>query len=506
MAQEHNREDEEAPGTEPRSGNEEKESASTAAGNNQIYNEKDYLVAWDQNDPANPLNWSTLYRAWLTFILGMLALAASLASSILAPANSVLAQYLGLSEEVVVLQVSLYVLGFCFGPLVWGPMSEVWGRRVSLLPPMVGLALFTIGTAVSKNAASVFITRFFSGIFGSAPVSNVSAALGDMWSKEYRGIAVSLYAVAVVGGPTLGPVIGSALLVDPSLGWRWTMYLTAIFIGFMAALSFFCFPEVYSPTLLKRKALRLRKETGDNRYWHPQERIKVDVKSIVTKQFSRPLKMLFTEPMVAVICFYASFVFSILYLSLEAFPIAFAEMRGWSTVVSSLPFVASFIGILCALAINIGNQPRYIRISKAAGGRPVPEARCPPMIVGGIFFFVGLFLFGWTAYPKYHWILPIIGCAFIGAGFNSIFQQCINFLVDTYGPYAASATAANTILRSIFAAGLPLATRPMIQAIGMGSSMSILGAVATVAIPVPFLFMKYGLALRRRSKFAPTLE
>ena len=166
---------------------------------------------------------------------------------------------------------------------------------------MVALALFSIGTAVSKNAQSVFITRFFSGVFGSAPVSNVSAALGDMWSREHRGIAVSLYAMAVVGGPTLGPVIGSALLVNPYLGWRWTEYLTAIWVGAAAALSYFCLPEVYGPVLLKRKAQRLRKETGNDRYWHPHERIKVDVKSIVTKQFSRPLKMLFTEPMVVLI-------------------------------------------------------------------------------------------------------------------------------------------------------------------------------------------------------------
>ena len=371
---------------------------------------------------------------------------------------------------------------------------------------MVVLAIFSIGTAVSKNAQSVFITRFFAGVFGSAPVSNVSAALGDMWSREHRGIAVSLYAVAVVGGPTLGPVVGSALLVNPSLGWRWTEYLTAICVGTVVVLSFFALPEVYGPVLLKRKAQRLRKETGNDRYWHPQERIKLDVKSIVTKQFSRPLKMLVTEPMVAAICFYASFVFAILYLTLEIFPIVFSEMRGWSTVVSSLPFLSSFVGIVCALAINIGNQPRYIKISRAAGGRPVPEARCPPMIAGGVIFFVGLFLFGWTADPKYHWIIPVIACAFIGAGFNSIFQQCINFLVDTYGPYAASATAANTFLRSIFAAGLPLATRPMVDRFGVGPAMSILGAVAVVLVPVPLLFMKYGVALRKRSKFAPVHE
>lgn len=92
---------------------------------------------------------------------------------------------------------------------------------------------------------------------------------------------------------------------------------------------------------------------------------------------------------------------------------------------------------------------------------------------------------------------------FIGAGFNVIFQQCINFLVDTYGVYAASAVSANTFLRSIMAAGLPLAAQPMFHNLGVGPAMSILGAVATIAIPVPFVFMKYGLALRKKSSFAP---
>jgi hypothetical protein len=87
----------------------------------------------------------------------------------------------------------------------------------------------------------------------------------------------------------------------------------------------------------------------------------------------------------------------------------------------------------------------------------------------------------------------VFATLFIGAGFNVIFQQCINFLVDTYGVYAASAVSANTFLRSIMAAGLPLAAQPMFHNLGVGPAMSILGAVATIAIPVPFVFMKYGL-------------
>jgi len=139
------------------------------------------LVEFTLHDPENPREWSTLYKSWITLVLGMLALSSSLGSSIIAPAQPAIAAYIGASSEVTVLCVSLYILGFAFGPLLWAPISEIWGRRVSMIPAMLCLGLFSIGTATSKNAASVFITRFFGGLFGSAPVSNVSAALGDIW-------------------------------------------------------------------------------------------------------------------------------------------------------------------------------------------------------------------------------------------------------------------------------------------------------------------------------------
>jgi len=99
-----------------------------------------------------------------------------------------------------------------------------------------------------------------------------------------------------------------------------------------------------------------------------------------------------------------------------------------------------------------------------------------------------------------------VAAGFIGAGFNVIFQQCINFLVDTYRLYAASATSANTFLRSFMACGMPLVAKPMFNRLGVGPAMSLLGGVATLMIPVPFLFMKYGLELRKKSKFAPVEE
>ena len=469
--------------------------------------EKDqYLVDWEPNDLDNPRNFSNAKKSFITFQLGMLALAASLGSSIIAPAENVIAQYTHVSTEVSVLSISLYILGFACGPLCWAPISEIWGRKWSMIPAMICLGIFSIGTAVSKNAASIFVTRFFGGVFGSAPVSNVAAALGDIWAPKVRGTAVTLYAVAVVGGPTIGPVIGSALTVNRHLGWRWTEYILAIWTFAAVALMYFCMPELYGPVLLKRKAVRMRKETGNNSYYHPHEHQKLDFKSMMTKHFTRPLRMLFTEPMVTCIALYASFVFALLYLTLEVFPIVFYQMRGYSLVVSTLPFLGLFVGVLCAVFINLANQPRYIRIVNANNGKPVPEARLLPMVVGGVLFAIGLFWFGWTAAPQYHWALPTVATGFIGAGFNIIFQQCINFLIDTYQLYAASAVSANTFLRSLLAAAFPLIAKPMFNNLGVAPAMSILGGVACLALPVPFIFMKYGLKLRRMSKFAPVDE
>lgn len=264
----------------------------------------------------------------------------------------------------------------------------------------------------------------------------------------------------------MGPIIGAALVVNPHLGWRWTEYIEAIWVFPIFAPSLFALPEVYAPVLLKKKAQRLRIETGNEALYHPHERMKLSPKTIVTRHFSRPLKMLLTEPMVTCIALYASFVYALLYLTLEVFPIVFEEIRGWSPVVRSLPFLGMFVGVLLGTVINVANQPRYARISDAANGKPVPEGRLAPMAIGGILFAIGLFWFGWTAATGITWLAPVFATVFIGAGFNVVFNQCINYLVDTYGLYAASATSANTFLRSVLAAGFPLVAHPMFHNLG----------------------------------------
>lgn len=189
-------------------------------------------------------------------------------------------------------------------------------------------------------------------------------------------------------------------------------------------------------------------------------------------------------------------------MQLGAIPIIFGEIRGWSLLVSELPFLCIFLGALMGAGVNVYNQTLYNKAYHAAGNRAVPEKRLPPMMLGSILFSSGQFLTGWTADAKFHWIIPCIGLTAAGFGFYCIFQAALNYLVDTFQLYAASAVAANTFLRSCFAAAFPLVVGPMYHNIGVGPSSCITGGFAALLIPVPFVFYIYGERIRARSKWS----
>jgi MFS family permease len=132
-------------------------------------------------------------------------------------------------KEVSLLGVTFLLLGFGFGPLIWAPLSELYGRKSAVITPYFIAAVFSFGTATAKDIQTVLITRFFAGFFGSAPVTNTGGVLGDLWSPEQRGAAIVGYAMAVVGGPILGPIVGGAI-VQSYLRWRWTEYVSAYFM------------------------------------------------------------------------------------------------------------------------------------------------------------------------------------------------------------------------------------------------------------------------------------
>ena len=186
----------------------------------------DQLVDFEgEHDPYRSINWPFRKKVITTILYGFTTMGATMASSIYSPAVDQISQEFHVGTEVSLLGLSLLLVGFGLGPLVWAPLSEVYGRKYAVLIPYFIAACFAFGTATAKDLQTILITRFFSGFFGSAPVTNTGGVLGDIWHPTQRGTAIVGYAFAVVGGPVLGPIIGGAI-VQSYLGWRWTQYVS----------------------------------------------------------------------------------------------------------------------------------------------------------------------------------------------------------------------------------------------------------------------------------------
>ena len=154
--------------------------------------------------------------------------------------------------------------------------------------------------AVGKDLQTILICRFFGGLFGSCPLAVVAAIFSDMFDNRSRGLAIAVFSATVFMGPLLAPFIGG-FIVTSYLGWRWTEYITAI-MGFTSfVLSALFQEETYPPVILVRKASELRRRTKNWGIHAKQEEVEVDFVELVTKNVSRPLRILFTEPIVLLV-------------------------------------------------------------------------------------------------------------------------------------------------------------------------------------------------------------
>jgi DHA1 family multidrug resistance protein-like MFS transporter len=161
-------------------------------------------------------------------------------------------------------------------------------------------------------------------------------------------------------------------------------------------------------------------------------------------------------------------------------------------------------GELIAFVVVVLTNPRYVAKLKANNNIPVPEWRLPISMIGGVLFSGGLFWFGWTGYSgNVHWIVPVFSGLFTGFGIFSIFLSLLNYIVDAYLMFAASAIAANTFMRSIFGGIFPLFATQMFTGMGIQWASTLIGCVAVVLAPMPIFFYLYGKKIRAKSKFAP---
>ncbi|KAJ2898666.1 putative cycloheximide resistance protein [Zalerion maritima] len=473
------------------------------------------VVWWDSDsDPENPMNWTDTTRNTTCACLAFLSFVAPLGSSICAPGvTSIMIEFRNTSLVLATLVVSIYVLGFAFGPLLFAPLSELVGRLPAYHISNVGFVAFTVACALAPTLNTLVAFRFLEGFFGCVVLTNGSGTMMDMTPQEKRGRYVALVSIGPLLGPILGPVVGG--FVADGLGWRWTFWILAILIGAVMIAMMLFMKESYAPIILDRKAEKLRKETG-NMELRSKLGEGLTAGRLFWRSIARPLRLLALSPINLMVALYVAVVYGYIYLMLTTVSAVFRDNYGFSTKLTGLAYlglgIGSMVGVCASsVASDKAVQRRQAEIehevelssSTALGDTEKttevePEVRLQFVLVGGFLLPIGFFFYGWVVYYHVHWFVPIFAMVFIGAGNMILFMGLVMYLVDSAGMYAASALAANSLIRSIAGAFLPLAGLPMFEALGFGWGNSVLGFIALVMAPIPFLLKKYGAWLRAK--------
>ncbi|KAK4501637.1 hypothetical protein PRZ48_007446 [Zasmidium cellare] len=444
------------------------------------------LVEFDGlDDPGNPRNWGVKRRTAITISMGWMTFVVTFSSSIFAVAIEPVSQEFGIS----------YV-GFVFGPIVFGPASEVYGRRVPLFIGYIIFAIFQIPVAVAQNVETIMICRFLGGFAASALLAIVGGAMADLWDPVQRAYAICAFAAGAFVGPVAGPIMGG-FIVESYLGWRWTAWITLIMAGLFGLIGLIVVPETSAARILQIRAKEMRYQTKNWALHSKADENTITAKTILTVYLARPFVMIVKEPILALMTAYMSYLYGVIYMLFEAFPVSFHDQRGWSLGVSALPFVSFVVGIVLGAGIMSYSAATNFKRAYIKHGHPIPEERLPPMIVGAVVLPIAFFWWAWTSFPSISWIPQVFATALLGMGF------LVSFWQDCYGFYSNSAIAVNTFARSLAGAAFPLFSRYMFEGMGVQWGASLLGFICLVFAPAPWLFYKYGARIRARSRFTP---
>ena len=130
------------------------------------------------------------------------------ASSAPSTAGVLIATEFGVSRELGYLVTSIFLCGYVVGPLLWGPGSELYGRRIIFRISLACYSLLHLGQALAHNMETLLVTRFLCGVFACAPLTISGGLIVDIWDPVNRGYATALFSAGVFVGPVLGPIAG----------------------------------------------------------------------------------------------------------------------------------------------------------------------------------------------------------------------------------------------------------------------------------------------------------
>ncbi|KAJ5949631.1 hypothetical protein N7454_001215, partial [Penicillium verhagenii] len=461
-----------------------------------------FLVTFaEPYDADNPKDWRTGRKWAVTDVLSATGFNRIMVSTIMAPALSTIAKEFNMNSTESAMALSIYLLATALGPLAIGPLSEVYGRKPILHASNIWFLIWNIACGFANSKGVLIASRFFAGFGASAIYALANGVLGDVWRPEQRGRSLGVYLLIPLLGAAVGPIIGGFMAERTT--WRWMFWSTSIFQAVMIVVSFVSFHETYEPLILRHRAERLRRDTGDSRYYTLDEHMNANRSAtrVLGRALSRPLRLLTFHPIIQISSLISAFYYGILYIVLSTFSDLWTKQYNESIEISGLHYIAVAFGEIAGSQICAKLMDSlYHRLKARANGEHTPELRTPSIFPGALLGPLGLFLYGWAAHYRLHWVIVDIGVFITMLGMQITSMPLQAYVMEAYPEHTGSAGAAQQFMRSLTAFLFPLFAPTMYDVLGYGWGNTTIALIGLfVGLPAPLLIWRYGAKLRAKA-------
>lgn len=459
------------------------------------------------DDPANPFNW-TRRKKWLVTLLALLAsFTTMLNGTMITVAHEPINEAFNVSDEHFphsYWPVATWTLGGAVSCLLLLPMMEDFGMRTTFLGTYIVYLLFLVPQAVAQNFATLVACRFFAGACVSVLANTAAGVISNIWEGDRgRTVPTSLYITAYLTGSSCGPVIGGIVL--EKLGWRWISWMQLIWSGALVPVFFWGFDETRGSTILEKRARKRARDDKEDGTAVSVTKPRITLTQKLKRSTTRPLYMLFTEPVLFTFTIWSSFMVGTVYVFTQSVEQVFAGLYGWTPSQAGYVQAAVVVGELFGWTASLLSAKIYFGTATRnpeEPGKPIPEARLYVSVVASFVGVAGgMFVYGWTSFPQLPWIAPACGLAMVGFGINVVVLAIADYVFDAYSKYAGSAVAALVLGEDVFAAFLPMATQSMYSTLGFNWASSLLGFLALAISGASLGLIVWGRELRARSPF-----
>lgn len=451
------------------------------------------------------------------------------ASNIYFPALPTIAADLNVSLELVSLTVTSYLIFQGIAPSLWGPVSDVKGRRIAYICTFLVFIGACIGLAETKNYAALVVLRCLQSTGSASTIAIGSGVIGDITTRAERGGFMGIFQAGLLAPVAVGPVIGGALA--GSLGWRSVFWFLMIYAAIFLVILIILLPETLRSVVANGSILSsnpiIRLPLSIYQKLSTVEKVQNAIPPRLAQQKTidifGPFRILICKHTAPIIFFLAIY-YAVWQMSITAMSSLFKDGYGLTEIQIGLAFIANGVGSIIGTLItgkilnidygrvkakfetkvstDIETNDAASRVKPDQEDFPLEKARLRLIPVFSLLQCLSLLLFGWTIqYPhRVHIAVPIISTFITGWTAVSMQSVIMTYLVDIYHEKSAGASASLNLARCLFAAGGTSFVMPLINAVGVGLTFTICVAVQVIALIGPLLQWKCAALWRKSAK------